>query len=191
MFWMSSADAETCAVFSRGNSHSIRLPVFEWDLPTEMNAQEGLENETLYQLDSCPLQRILVLLFSSSLEFLSPSRHLSYFPHCHAKPNAFPLIRRPSLFERTEVRGAMAEPWDYEEMLANKERRDSQCSPSCISLWHLFVPNWRGWRRHVRAEASTPEKLQASSAAGHCYSEKKTRCGTLIQSIFAETHSVL
>lgn len=128
---MSSADAETCAVFSRGNSHSIRLPVFESDLPTEMNAQEGLENETLYQLDSCPLQRILVLLFSSSLEFLSPSRHLSYFPHCHAKPNAFPLIRRPSLFERTEVRGAMAEPWDYEEMLANKERRDSQCSPSC------------------------------------------------------------
>lgn len=37
----------------------------------------------------------------------------------------------------------------------------------------------------------TPEKLQASSAAGHCYSEKKTRCGTLIQSIFAETRSVL
>lgn len=76
--------------FSRGNSHSIRLPVFESDLPTEINAREGLENETLYQLDSCPLQRILVLLFSSSLEFLSPSRHLFYFPHCHAKTECVP-----------------------------------------------------------------------------------------------------
>lgn len=77
---MLSTDPETCAVFSRGNSNLIRLPVFESDLPTEINAQEGLENETLYQLDSRPLQRILVLLFSSSLEFLSPSRHLFYFP---------------------------------------------------------------------------------------------------------------
>lgn len=129
------------------------------------------------------------ILFLSGIPFTLETSLL--FSHCHAKPNAFPLIRRPSLFERTEVRGAMAEPWDYEEMPANKERRDSQCSPSCINLWHLFVPNWRGWRRHVRAETSTPEKLQASSAAGHCYSEKKTRCGTLIQSIFAETHSVI
>lgn len=42
--------------FPGGNSDLIRLPAAESDLPTEINAEEGLENETLYQLDSCPLQ---------------------------------------------------------------------------------------------------------------------------------------
>lgn len=141
---MLSTDDETFAVFPGGNSDLIRLPAAESDLPTEINAEEGLENETLYQLNSCPLQTHphSSILFLSGIPLALETSLL--FSHCDAKPNAFPPIRRPSLLERSEVRGAMAEPRDYEEMLANKERRDSQRSPSCINLWHLFVPNWRG-----------------------------------------------
>lgn len=115
------------ACFSRGNSHLMRLPVLMLDQAIEI-IHRGLENEiSLYQLHCLLLCNTVSFLFSLdistpyplSLPFLcisSPSTSpLSFYRYetmikmkfsllwSHATLNAYPLIVRPSLWNKRKL----------------------------------------------------------------------------------------